>query len=101
MKTLKERIEIETAFSDNYPVEYKAIDSDFSGNIINVDDADNYIFDWVRTDYRVKPKPRELFAVFGLNGTFVQASPSSSNAGNILINVAKSGTIVKFIEDIE
>ena len=61
MKSLKERIDIETAALDGKPIEQALIVKDRAWHLEEIVHPDGYIFDWRCYDYRIKPEPLVLW----------------------------------------
>lgn len=102
MKTLKERIEIESAGSDGKNIE---VDIGYTGEwekFHNPDEPDT-IYLWREDDYRIKPEPRVIYVneykTSGISSTWhttrETAIKSSAGVGRTITRV------IKFIEVLE
>jgi len=102
MKTLKERIEIESAGSDGKNIE---VDIGYTGEwekFHNPDEPDT-IYLWREDDYRIKPEPRVIYVnEYKLHGisnqwhTTQEGAIDHANGSGITIS-----RVIKFIEDLE
>jgi len=66
MKTLKERIEIETALLNGETVQEFLI-----GDLYSKDCSENHIFYWNCCDYRIKPEPLEFWVAEYVNNSYI------------------------------
>ncbi|MGR3218614.1 MAG: hypothetical protein ACUZ8H_02200 [Candidatus Anammoxibacter sp.] len=68
MKSLSERIEIETHFLNGGPIQAKGF-SDTDWRTINLDPIENYVFLWNHNDYRKNKEPLEVWINVNKDGS--------------------------------
>lgn len=104
MKTLKERIEIETAGLNGEVIERRFLQGINSDYEIKPDaDHDDAVYCWPDFDYRIKPEPRVIYVneykTSGISSTWhttrETAIKSSAGVGRTITRV------IKFIEVLE
>ncbi len=79
MKTLKERIAIEQAFSENTLIEWRPLSGTMAREDLIVELNDAYVFLWRENDYRIKQDPME-FWVNVYKGNFLSDRYASKEA---------------------
>ena len=93
MKTLEQKIEVMQAALDGKSIQHRFSESEEWTQL-------SPGWDWIESDYRIKPEPIEIWIVFNLQDDFVGSHFSSGNAENTLRQIG-SGRIVKCREVIE
>ena len=91
MKTLRERIEIETAFLNGEDIEWGKFDGEWRPLLTE----DNYAFYWKDLNYRIKPKPSEFWVLMVKNG---DNYPSLINNERKYLEQFDGGKIIKVRE---
>jgi len=99
MKTLKERIEIETAGLNGEVIERRFLQGINSDYEIKPDaDHDDAVYCWPDFDYRIKPEPRVIYVA-----TFRDGTPTDSGGIFFIPDYLVQNRIEhkRFVEDLD
>jgi hypothetical protein len=90
-----ERLPAIQAFCEGKPIQVKAVSSVFGWNDFS---AVKPAFEEPALEWRPKPEPRKLYAVFDRNGVFREARDGLSDT-QIIQSEMPGSTIISFTED--
>ena len=98
MKSLKERTEIQQAYLDGADVQCCHTGND---SYVSLDHYSEPDFNWMINDFRVKPKPMEIWVNIYSNGQFCLHDTKEEAERLASIGTSARRDAVKFIEVIE